>query len=67
MLIAEEMRDDGFARAVAENGGGGGRDGEGWFILFYMPWCGYCKEVLPVWDRLADELRGEVRCALRAR
>ena len=61
MLTAEEMRDDGFARAVAAGGGGGGRDGEGWFILFYMPWCGYCKEILPVWDRLADELKGEVR------
>ncbi|EKX39337.1 hypothetical protein GUITHDRAFT_114539 [Guillardia theta CCMP2712] len=24
------------------------------------PWCGYCKQVLPVWDRLADQLHGDV-------
>ena len=31
-----------------------------WFILFYVPWCGYCKEALPIWDRLAEQLQGEL-------
>ena len=30
------------------------------FILFHVPWCGYCKEILPVWDRLAEQLEGEL-------
>ena len=55
------MEDVSFERYVQQGGGGGGRDGEGWFVLFYMPWCGYCKDVLPVWDQLADELSGELR------
>jgi thioredoxin domain-containing protein 5 len=57
---AVQMTDGSFSALVDKDGGGGGRDGEGWFLLFYMPWCGYCKEVLPVWDNLAGELKGEV-------
>jgi thiol-disulfide isomerase/thioredoxin len=28
--------------------------------MFHVSWCGYCKEMLPVWDRLAEDLDGEL-------
>jgi len=33
---------------------------DGKVILFYAPWCGYCKEVKPVWDKLAKAHRDRV-------
>lgn len=26
-------------------------------ILFYAPWCGYCKKFKPIWNHIVDNLK----------
>lgn len=44
-----ELTDDNFDEYIATS------EKPGVFIMFYVPWCGHCKHLKPIWDTIAKD------------
>jgi len=34
-----------------------------WFIKFYAPWCGHCKQLAPIWEEFAENHGDKLKIA----
>lgn len=52
--LVTNLTDQNFEELVARG------DNKPWVVKFYAPWCGHCKVLAPTWEKIAEDLKGQM-------